>query len=78
MINAFKKDKSKIIGQRELNFKNTPLRNYIEIKLPHLFLIIVEKINFRYSMWLKAIPYSRFSKCLKFKENKYAYETKFC
>ena len=79
VINAFKKDKSKIIiGQRELNFKNTPLRNYIGNKIASFIFNYSRKNKILDTQCgLRAIPYSRFSECLKFKENKYAYETKF-
>lgn len=79
VINAFKKNKSKIIiGQRDLNFKNTPLRNYIGNKVASFIFNYNRKNKIEDTQCgLRAIPYSRFSNCLKFKENNYSYETKF-
>ena len=65
-INALKKINI-IIGQRELNFKNTPLRNYIGNKIASFIFNYSRKNKILDTQCgLRAIPYSRFSKCLKF------------
>ena len=79
VINCFKKNKSKIIiGQRELNFKNTPLRNYLGNKIASIIFNYGRKYKINDTQCgLRAIPKNKFSNCLKLRENNYAYETKF-
>lgn len=76
IIKQFKKNKNQIIlGQRNFDIFNTPIRNYIGNKMSALIFFIKFKIFIDTQCGLRAIPIDIAKKNVSIPQNRYVFET---